>query len=142
MKARTKDFVYGVEEQMAELKVLERSYGIADEEPQCFPQYLQKYNEPLEMTMLTLTLVFKSHDNSNFKGAICDKIKQSAEGAIQAVIEFVTDRKKELNESDISRSVIALTAFFRGGGKVGKKAVEQRYASVLATLVLHFDTSR
>ncbi|CAA3013297.1 SHOOT GRAVITROPISM 6 isoform X1 [Olea europaea subsp. europaea] len=193
-------------------------------------------------------------------GAICDKIKQSAEGAIQAVIEFVTDRGKELNESDISRTtqsllsaavhvtekylrqetlsaicslaentssiivfnevlaaagrdiatkdvsrlrggwpiqeafyafsqhavlsysflehvtsvlnrtptlrresgkgennsnyvashvkddvcqaaVIALTAFFRGGGKVGKKAVEQSYASVLATLVLHLGSS-
>ncbi|GER36839.1 ARM repeat superfamily protein [Striga asiatica] len=34
-------------------------------------------------------------------------------------------------------AVIALTAFFRGGGKVGKKAVEQKYGSVLATLVLH-----
>ncbi|KAL2487315.1 Protein SHOOT GRAVITROPISM 6 [Abeliophyllum distichum] len=193
-------------------------------------------------------------------GAICDKIKQSAEGAIQAVIEFVTKRGNELNESDISRTtqsllsaavhvtekylrqetlsaicsladntssrivfnevlaaagrdiatkdvsrlrggwpiqeafyafsqhavlsysflehvtsvlnqtptlrrdsgkgenpsnyieshvkddvfqaaVIALTAFFRGGGKVGKKAVEQSYASVLATLVLHLGSS-
>ncbi|KAL6585414.1 Protein SHOOT GRAVITROPISM 6 [Orobanche minor] len=182
--------------------------------------------------------------------AICDKIKQSAEGAIQAVIEFITERGRELNEADISRTtqsllsaaihvnekylrqetlgantssrivfdevlaaaerdiatkdvsrlrggwpiqdvfhafsqhavlsysflehvtyilnqtpickgdsgkgensnnsgesivednllhaaVIALTAFFRGGGKVGKKAVEQSYGSVLATLVLH-----
>ncbi|KAL6496289.1 hypothetical protein OROGR_029547 [Orobanche gracilis] len=172
--------------------------------------------------------------------AICDKVKQSAEGAIQAVIEFITERGRELNEADISSSrivfdevlaaaerdiatkdvsrlrggwpihdvfqafsqhavlsysflehvthilnqtpickgdsgkgensnnsgesivednllhaaVIALTAFFRlqlhyyivgiitkwplrGGGKVGKKAVEQSYGSVLATLVLH-----
>lgn len=35
--------------------------------------------------------------------AICDKIKQSAEGAIQAVIEFVTKRGNELNEADVSR---------------------------------------
>ncbi|XP_075086353.1 protein SHOOT GRAVITROPISM 6 isoform X2 [Nicotiana tabacum] len=189
-------------------------------------------------------------------GAICDKIKQSAEGAIQAVNEFVTKRGNALNETDIARTtqsllsavihvtekylrqealgaicslaentssrivfnevlaaarkdiatkdisrlrggwpiqdafhvfsqhsvlsftfldhvmsvinqlpplggdldhdessehavdsivedniaraaIVALTAFFRGGGKVGKKAVEQSYASVLATLTLH-----
>ncbi|KAM7464220.1 hypothetical protein LguiA_032341 [Lonicera macranthoides] len=192
--------------------------------------------------------------------AICDKIKQSAEGAIQAVIEFVTKRGDELNETDISRTaqcllsatmhvsekylrqetlgalcslaentdsrivfnevlaaagrdivtkdvsrlrggwpmqdafyafsqhtllsssflervisvlnqtpvlkgdlgkeesprhsidgrieddilqaaIFALTAFFRGGGKIGKKAVEQNYASVLATLTLHLGSS-
>lgn len=38
--------------------------------------------------------------------AICDKIKPSAEGGIQAVIEFVTRRGNELNETDISRSLI------------------------------------
>ncbi|KAH6755393.1 ARM repeat superfamily protein [Perilla frutescens var. hirtella] len=188
--------------------------------------------------------------------AICDKIRQSAEGAIQAVIEFITKRGGELNDTDISRTtqsllsatnhvtdkylrqetlnamsslaenttsrivfdevlaaaerdiatkdvsrlrggwpvqdafhafsqhavlsysflehitsilnerpifrgdlvkgensnnlgetcaednvldaaVIALTAFFRGGGRVGKKSVEQSYGSVFATLVLH-----
>ncbi|KAH6798831.1 ARM repeat superfamily protein [Perilla frutescens var. frutescens] len=188
--------------------------------------------------------------------AICDKIRQSAEGAIQAVIEFITKRGRELNDTDISRTtqsllsatnhvtekylrqetlnamsslaenttsrivfdevlaaaerdiatkdvsrlrggwpvqdafhafsqhavlsysflehitsilnerpifrgdlvkaensnnlgetcaednvldaaVIALTAFFRGGGRVGKKSVEQSYGSVFATLVLH-----
>lgn len=187
--------------------------------------------------------------------AICDKIRQSAEGAIQAVIEFITKRGKELNDTDISRTtqsllsatnhvekylrqetlnaisslaenttsrivfdevlaaaerdiatkdvsrlrggwpvqdafhafsqhavlsysflehitsilnerpifrgelvkgensnnlgesrvednvlhaaVIALTAFFRGGGRVGKKSVEQSYGAVFATLVLH-----
>ncbi|XP_042943596.1 protein SHOOT GRAVITROPISM 6 isoform X6 [Carya illinoinensis] len=187
--------------------------------------------------------------------AICDKIKQSAEGVIQAVIEFVIKRRNELNESDVSRTtqsllsatvhvtdkhlrletlgaistlaentsskvvfnevlasagrdivtkdisrirggwsmqdafyafsqhtvlsslflehvifslsqtpilkgdsrkgensshpvdgqieedilqaaIFALTAFFRGGGKVGKKAVEQKYASVLVELIL------
>ncbi|KDP29202.1 hypothetical protein JCGZ_16591 [Jatropha curcas] len=186
--------------------------------------------------------------------AICDKIKQSAEGAIQAVIEFVSKRGMELSETDVSRitqslvsavvhvtekhlrletlgaisslaentrskivfdevlataardivtkdisrlrggwpmqeafyafsqhpvlsfqflehlisvlnltpvikgdldssshfadgqigddilqaAMFALTAFFRGGGKVGKKAVEQSYASVLAALILQF----
>ncbi|XP_078440050.1 ARM repeat superfamily protein isoform X2 [Wolffia australiana] len=40
-------------------------------------------------------------------------------------------------EEDIQRaSVLALTALFRGGGKTGKKAVEQHYASVLSTLIL------
>lgn len=43
-----------------------------------------------------------------------------------------------IEEAISQAAVIALTAFFRGGGKVGKKAVEQNYASVLATLVLHF----
>ncbi|KAI4300360.1 hypothetical protein L6164_033748 [Bauhinia variegata] len=40
--------------------------------------------------------------------AICDKIRQSAEGAIQAVIEFVTRRGKELSEIDISRTTQSL----------------------------------
>ncbi|PPS15065.1 hypothetical protein GOBAR_AA05489 [Gossypium barbadense] len=141
--------------------------------------------------------------------AICDRIKQSAEGAILAVIEFVAKRGSELSESDVSRdivtkdisrlrggwpmqdafhafsqhtvlsvlflehlisvlnqtrvtkssdpgkgensslvsetqledeilqaSIFALTSFFRGGGKVGKRAVEHSYSSVLAALVL------
>ncbi|WOH06122.1 hypothetical protein DCAR_0625545 [Daucus carota subsp. sativus] len=192
---------------------------------------------------------------SNCSAAISDKIKQSAEGAIQAVVEFVTKRGNDLNESAISRTtqslltatvhvtekylrqeilgaisnlaettssrivfsevlasagrdivtkdisrlrggwpmqdafyafsqhtvlsnlflehvlsvlnktsapkndfakgegssqlvdymeddilhaaVFALTSFFRGGGRIGKKSVEQKYASVLATLTLH-----
>ncbi|KHN02293.1 HEAT repeat-containing protein 7A like [Glycine soja] len=40
--------------------------------------------------------------------AICDKIKQSAEGAIQAVVEFVTKRGRELTEIDISRTTQSL----------------------------------
>lgn len=40
--------------------------------------------------------------------AICDKVKPSAEGGIQAVIEFVTKRGNELNETDISRTAQAL----------------------------------
>ncbi|KAL6141890.1 hypothetical protein ACLB2K_060176 [Fragaria x ananassa] len=40
--------------------------------------------------------------------AICDKVKQSAEGAIQAVIEFVTTRGNELSETDVSRTTQAL----------------------------------
>ncbi|XP_071908328.1 protein SHOOT GRAVITROPISM 6-like isoform X4 [Coffea arabica] len=139
--------------------------------------------------------------------AICDKVKQSAESGIQAVVEFITKRGNELNETDISRTTQSLLsatvhvsekylreetlcaisalsentssgivfnevlaaagrdittkdvsrlrggwpiqdAFYlfhisvhvnaRGGGKIGRKAVEQNYASVLATLVLHF----
>ncbi|GFS45810.1 ARM repeat superfamily protein [Actinidia rufa] len=165
--------------------------------------------------------------------AIADKVKQSAEGAIQAVIEFVVKRGNELTETDISRTtqsllsatvhvsekylrqetlaaisslaenssskivfnevlaaagrdivskdisrlpggwpmqdafyihvlngdlekgdssrhstdchigndilqaaIFAVTAFFRGGGKVGKRAVEQSYSAVLAALLL------
>ncbi|KAK9168546.1 hypothetical protein Syun_000686 [Stephania yunnanensis] len=40
--------------------------------------------------------------------AICDKVKQSAAGSIQAVIEFVAKRGMELNENDISRTTQAL----------------------------------
>ncbi|CAL5387693.1 unnamed protein product [Camellia sinensis] len=40
--------------------------------------------------------------------AICDKVKQSAEGAIQAVIEFFTKRGNELKETDISRTTQSL----------------------------------
>ena len=35
--------------------------------------------------------------------AICDKVKPSAEGGIQAVIEFVTKRGNELIDTDIAR---------------------------------------
>lgn len=35
--------------------------------------------------------------------AICEKVRQSAEGAIQAVVEFITKRGRELNDVDISR---------------------------------------
>ncbi|PSS04621.1 Protein SHOOT GRAVITROPISM like [Actinidia chinensis var. chinensis] len=40
--------------------------------------------------------------------AIADKVKQSAEGAIQAVIEFVVKRGNELKETDISRTTQSL----------------------------------
>nr|XP_029119800.1 protein SHOOT GRAVITROPISM 6 isoform X2 [Elaeis guineensis] len=40
--------------------------------------------------------------------AICDKIKQSADGAIQAVIEFITKRGNELNEVDVARTTQSL----------------------------------
>uniref|UniRef100_A0A7N0TTV8 SGR6 n=2 Tax=Kalanchoe fedtschenkoi TaxID=63787 RepID=A0A7N0TTV8_KALFE len=42
------------------------------------------------------------------------------------------------SEDNLLRAAImALTAFFRGGGKIGKKAVEQKYAIVLAALTVH-----
>ncbi|KAJ0027548.1 hypothetical protein Pint_35765 [Pistacia integerrima] len=44
----------------------------------------------------------------NCTTAICDRIKQSAEGAIQAVIEFVTKRGAELSETDVSRTTQSL----------------------------------
>ena len=37
--------------------------------------------------------------------AICDKVKQSAESGIEAVVEFITKRGNELNETDISRFI-------------------------------------
>ncbi|PKA56468.1 hypothetical protein AXF42_Ash015241 [Apostasia shenzhenica] len=36
----------------------------------------------------------------------------------------------------LQAAVLALTAFFRGGGKTGKKAVEQHYSSVISPLTL------
>nr|ATB19898.1 putative SGR6 [Cupressus duclouxiana] len=35
--------------------------------------------------------------------AICDKVKQSAEGIVEAIIEFILKRGRELNETDVSR---------------------------------------
>ncbi|KAK1291077.1 hypothetical protein QJS10_CPB18g01710 [Acorus calamus] len=35
--------------------------------------------------------------------AICDKVRLSAEGTIQAVVEFITKRGNELNETDVTR---------------------------------------
>jgi hypothetical protein len=40
--------------------------------------------------------------------AICDKIRQSAEGAIQAVTEFVSRRGSQLSDNDISRTTHSL----------------------------------
>ncbi|KAG6476555.1 hypothetical protein ZIOFF_065797 [Zingiber officinale] len=40
--------------------------------------------------------------------AICDKIKQAADGAIQAVTEFINKRGNELHELDISRTTQSL----------------------------------
>ncbi|KFK36555.1 hypothetical protein AALP_AA4G138800 [Arabis alpina] len=40
--------------------------------------------------------------------AICDKIRQSAEGAIQAVTEFVSSRGSQLSDNDISRTTQSL----------------------------------
>ncbi|KHG30714.1 HEAT repeat-containing 7A [Gossypium arboreum] len=44
----------------------------------------------------------------------------------------------QLADEILQAAIFALTAFFRGGGKVGKRAVEQRYSSVLAALILQF----
>ncbi|KAK3226648.1 hypothetical protein Dsin_006510 [Dipteronia sinensis] len=42
----------------------------------------------------------------------------------------------QMDDDILQATILALTAFFRGGGKVGKKAVEQSYAPVLAALTL------
>ncbi|XP_061964637.1 protein SHOOT GRAVITROPISM 6 isoform X5 [Populus nigra] len=49
---------------------------------------------------------------------------------------YLADGKIE--DDILQAAMIALTAFFRGGGKVGKKAVEQSYASVVVALTLQF----
>ncbi|KVH90493.1 Armadillo-like helical, partial [Cynara cardunculus var. scolymus] len=66
------------------------------------------YNASLKINsfhMYSVLLVATLHGCSV---AICDKIKPSAEGGIQAVIEFVTKRGNELNETDISRTAQSL----------------------------------
>ncbi|XP_020263565.1 protein SHOOT GRAVITROPISM 6 isoform X2 [Asparagus officinalis] len=40
--------------------------------------------------------------------AICDRVKQSADGVIQAVSEFITNRGNQLNETDVSRTTQSL----------------------------------
>ncbi|KAJ6791581.1 protein SHOOT GRAVITROPISM 6 isoform X2 [Iris pallida] len=44
------------------------------------------------------------------------------------------------DEDVLEAAVLALTALFRGGGKTGKKAVEQNYSSVLSALTLQLGT--
>ncbi|OIV92177.1 hypothetical protein TanjilG_30818 [Lupinus angustifolius] len=53
-------------------------------------------------------------------------------------VDKVEDSQIDNNTEDgkLQAAIFALTAFFRGGGKVGKKAVEQNYASVLSELTL------
>ncbi|KAK1265864.1 hypothetical protein QJS04_geneDACA000260 [Acorus gramineus] len=41
--------------------------------------------------------------------AICDKVRLSAEGTIQAVVEFITKRGNELNETDVTRQTLQVT---------------------------------
>ncbi|XP_021743434.1 protein SHOOT GRAVITROPISM 6-like isoform X1 [Chenopodium quinoa] len=63
--------------------------------------------------------------------AICDKIKQSAEGSIQAVIEFVMKRKSELNESDVSRTTQSLLSAL---GHVTEKYLRQETLGAISSL--------
>ncbi|KAH9621654.1 hypothetical protein KSS87_017788 [Heliosperma pusillum] len=80
-------------------------------------------------TLLTKDeLVAALHGCTN---AICDKVKQSAEGSIHAVIEFVTRRKNELNESDISRTTHSLLSAL---GHVAEKYLRQETLSAISAL--------
>ncbi|GAB4833550.1 Protein SHOOT GRAVITROPISM 6 [Ancistrocladus abbreviatus] len=63
--------------------------------------------------------------------AICDKIKQSAEGSIQAVIEFVMKRGNELNEFDISRTTQSLLSAV---AHVTAKYLRQEILSAISVL--------
>ncbi|KNA12653.1 hypothetical protein SOVF_123030 isoform A [Spinacia oleracea] len=63
--------------------------------------------------------------------AICDKIKQSAEGSIQAVIEFVMKRNSELNESDVSRTTQSLLSAV---GHVTEKYLRQETLGAISSL--------
>ncbi|XP_074269139.1 protein SHOOT GRAVITROPISM 6 isoform X2 [Silene latifolia] len=80
-------------------------------------------------TLLTKDeLVAALHGCTN---AICDKVKQSAEGSIQAVIEFVTRRKNELSESDISRTTQSLLSAL---GHVAEKYLRQETLTAISAL--------
>ncbi|XP_057983736.1 protein SHOOT GRAVITROPISM 6 isoform X2 [Malania oleifera] len=63
--------------------------------------------------------------------AICDKIKQSAEGAVQAVIEFITKRRTELTEADISRTAQSLLS---AAGHVTEKHLRQETLGAISSL--------
>lgn len=62
-------------------------------------------NYYLYVKQLTVTLYGCS-------SSICDKVRQSGEGSIQAVVEFITQRGNELNESDISRFYLVPSYIF------------------------------
>nr|XP_007162802.1 hypothetical protein PHAVU_001G181900g [Phaseolus vulgaris]ESW34796.1 hypothetical protein PHAVU_001G181900g [Phaseolus vulgaris] len=55
-------------------------------------------------------------------------------GDVDRVEDSPVDSHTE--DGKLQAAIFALTAFFRGGGKVGKRAVEQNYASVLSELTL------
>lgn len=63
--------------------------------------------------------------------AICDKIKQSAEGAIQAVTEFVSKRGAELNENDVSRTTQSLLS---AANHVAEKQLRLETLSAICSL--------
>ncbi|KAI6675717.1 hypothetical protein NL676_003623 [Syzygium grande] len=63
--------------------------------------------------------------------AICDKIKQSAEGAIQAVTEFVSKRGAELNDSDVSRTTQSLLS---AANHVAEKQLRLETLSAICSL--------
>lgn len=63
--------------------------------------------------------------------AICDKVKQSAEASIQAVIEFVIKRKNELNDSDVSRITQSLLS---ASSHVTEKYLRQETLNAISAL--------
>ncbi|TYH47376.1 hypothetical protein ES332_D11G407600v1 [Gossypium tomentosum] len=63
--------------------------------------------------------------------AICDRIKQSAEGAILAVIEFVAKRGSELSESDVSRTAQSLLS---AAGHVTEKQLRLEVLGAISSL--------
>ncbi|XP_039059136.1 protein SHOOT GRAVITROPISM 6-like isoform X1 [Hibiscus syriacus] len=63
--------------------------------------------------------------------AICDRIKQSAEGAILAVIEFVTKRGTELSETDVSRTAQSLLS---AAGHVTEKQLRFEVLGAISSL--------
>ncbi|KAI3989746.1 hypothetical protein MKX01_040716 [Papaver californicum] len=66
--------------------------------------------------------------------SVCDKIKQSAEGAIQAVMEFVTKRGHELNETDVSRTTQSLLSATM---LIAEKHLRQEILGAISCLAEH-----
>ncbi|GKE03808.1 hypothetical protein Tco_1395826 [Tanacetum coccineum] len=64
--------------------------------------------------------------------AICDKVKPSAEGGIQAVIEFVTKRGNELKDINITRtaqSLLSAAVQLTNGKLIAVKAKAEKFSS-------------
>lgn len=66
--------------------------------------------------------------------AICDKVKQSAEGTVEAVTEFILRRGSELNETDVSRTTQSLLS---ATVAVSDKQLRQEVLSATCSLAEH-----
>lgn len=83
------------------------------------------FSQHIELSFLFLEHVISVLNQTPILKTASDKVDNSS--------LFVEVR---VEDDILQAAIVALTAFFRGGGKIGKKAVEQAYASVVAALTL------